>query len=128
MHDEQLHAVIIAYMRLHYGIISEADAFSALIFSLQREIIMYYNFSEAWDIALLRESLMHFKIQYSEPYKALKRAKQHVVLMALHHGLKELGLYIIWIEWIANWKNMMKLLYAKSSLPQQMRNIEFIFF
>jgi hypothetical protein len=115
MHDEQLHAVIIAYMRLHYGIISEADAFNALIFSLQREITMYYNFSEAWDIALLRESLMHYKIQYDEPYKTLKRVKQHVVLMALHHGLKELGLYIVWIEWIANWKNMMKLLYAQHS-------------
>jgi hypothetical protein len=47
---------------------------------------------------------------------------QYTVLMALHHGLTQLELQIVWIEWIANWKNRMKLLYAKHSPLQWIHN------
>ena len=113
MHDEQLHAVIIAYMRLHYEIISDADAFTALIFVIQREITVCFNCSESWDIAMLRESLKPYKIDRDNNSETDE--KQYTVLVALHHGLKTLGLDIVWIEWIANWKNTLKLLYAKHS-------------
>ena len=98
MHDEQLHAVIIAYMRLHYEIISDADAFTALIFVIQREITVCFNCSESWDIAMLRESLKPYKIDRDNNSETDE--KQYTVLVALHHGLKELGLDIVWIEWI----------------------------
>jgi hypothetical protein len=120
MHDDQLHALIIAYMRLHYDIISDADAFTALVFALQREITVCFNCSESWDIALLRESLMHHNFESVHKHPIY----QHTVLMALHYGLKSLGLHIVWIEWIANWKNMMKLLYAKHSPLMSMYNPE----
>ena len=117
MHDEQLHAVIIAYLRLYYGIITEADAFTALIFALQREITIYFNLNEAWDIALLREAFMHHESTLENDPMT-----QYTVFMALHDGLKKLELHIVWIEWIANWKNRMKLLYAKHSPLHWIRN------
>jgi hypothetical protein len=53
-----------------------------------------------------------------KPYNSVDQTRhieQHTVLMAFHHGLKQLGLDIVWIEWIANWKNILKLLYVKHS-------------
>jgi hypothetical protein len=114
MHDEQLHAVIIAYMRIHYDIISEPDAFTALVFALQREITVGFHYREAWDVALIREVLMHHEIE-SHTLHNMESIRQCTVPLALHHHLKELGLHIVWIEWIGKWKNRMKLLYAKHS-------------
>jgi hypothetical protein len=58
MHDQQLHCVIIAYLKLFFDIISEPDAFKALVFALQREIKTEFHASEAWDIAMLHELFM----------------------------------------------------------------------
>jgi len=38
MHDAQLDCVIMAYLKLYYGIINEAEAFRALLFALEREL------------------------------------------------------------------------------------------
>ena len=110
MHDEQLHCVIIAYLKLYYGVINEADAFRALLFALERELRVEWKASEAWDVAMLHEVFLQ--------HRALRQGighdtslKQFTVLLALHEGLKDLHLKIIWIEWIANWKNVMKLFF-----------------
>ena len=115
MHDEQLHCVIYAYLKLYYGIINEAEAFRALLFALERELKVEWRASEAWDVAMLHEVFLKHSALPGQPshQDTSSELKQFTVLLALHESLKDLHLKIIWIEWIANWKNVMKLFYPK---------------
>ena len=115
MHDEQLHCVIYAYLKLYYGIINEAEAFRALLFALERELKVEWRASEAWDVAMLHEVFLKHSALPGQPshQDTSSELKQFTVLLSLHESLKDLHLKIIWIEWIANWKNVMKLFYPK---------------
>lgn len=62
MHDVSLQAVIYAYLRYYYGLISESEAFTALVYAIQHEIKYYYHLSEVWDIAILRSLFKEFNI------------------------------------------------------------------
>ena len=55
---------------------------TALIFALQREITVEFHFSEAWDIALLREVFMHHNIKSDTLYN-MESMLQYTVLLAL---------------------------------------------
>jgi hypothetical protein len=61
MHDEQLHCVIVAYLKFYYGVINEADAFRALLFALERELRVEWKASEAWDVAMLHEVFLRHR-------------------------------------------------------------------
>lgn len=97
MHDNQLQAIIWAYLRLYYGIITEQEAFSVLVFAVQTELKHNFNQNEPWDVGFL--------YQFTKKFSGRKNS----VFMALHNGLKELENRVVFIEWIGDWKNFMKL-------------------
>ncbi len=97
MHDNQLQAIIWVYLRFYYGITTEQEAFSVLVFAVQTELKHNFDQNEPWDVGFL--------------YQLTKTLsdKKNSVFMALHNGLKALENRVIFIEWIGDWKNFMKL-------------------
>ena len=97
MHDSQLQAIIWAYLRHYYGLITEQEAFSVLVFVVQCELKHKFKENEPWDVGFLYTLTTTF------------RDRKLSVFMALHNGLKTLKNYVVLIEWIGDWKNFMKL-------------------
>lgn len=97
MHDSQLQAIIWAYLRHYYGLITEQEAFSVLVFVVQCELKHKFKESEPWDVGFLYTLTNTFG------------GRKLSVFMALHNGLKTLKNHVVLIEWIGDWKNFMKL-------------------
>jgi len=97
MHDNQLQAIIWIYLRFHYGLVTEQEAFSVLVFAVQTELQHNFEKNEPWDIGFLYNLLKKFD------------NKRSTIFIALHNGLKHLNDRVVFIEWIGDWKNFMKL-------------------
>jgi len=127
MHDVSLQTVIYAYMRYHYGLISECEAFTALVYAVQHEIKYYFHLSEVWDIAILRELFKEYNINaYNQQTSVDEQSQQETdkntepqistdemwdknqLLMGIHAGLIALGPLVILIEWLGDWKTFLK--------------------
>jgi len=97
MHDNQLQAIIWVYLRFHYGLVTEQEAFSVLVFAVQTELQYNFEKNEPWDVGFLYNLLKKFD------------GKRNSIFIALHNGLKHLENRVVFIEWIGDWKNFMKL-------------------
>ena len=97
LHDPPLQAIICAYLRRYYGLITDREAFAALVFALETELKQFFKESEPWDMAFIDK---FFKTKDSHRLR---------VLMVLNYGLITLENRVVFIEWIGDWKNFMKL-------------------
>jgi hypothetical protein len=97
LHDAPLQAIIWAYLRRYYGLITDREAFAVLVFALETELKQFFRESEPWDMAFIDN---FFKTNENRRLR---------VLMALNYGLIALEHRVVFIEWIGDWKNFMKL-------------------
>ena len=97
LHDPPLQAIIWAYLRRYYSLITDREAFAVLVFALETELKQFFKESEPWDMAFIDN---FFKTKDNHRLR---------VLMVLNYGLITLENRVVFIEWIGDWKNFMKL-------------------
>jgi hypothetical protein len=106
MHDTSSQAVIWAYLKYHYGMIEEYEAFTALIFAIQYEIKHHFHDSEVWDMAMMREMFKEYNIKHAGTQE--DNWEKNKILIGIHHALVNLGIWVVLIEWIGDWKTFIK--------------------
>ena len=108
LHDEHIQPVIYAYLQLINGKILPAQAFNVLVQAITDEVNINLANSEFYDIALLK-----FLLEDLNPAENTKNdyeASAQPLLYGLHMGLRALHFNIIYLEWTADWKNMIKMI------------------
>ena len=50
LHDAPLQAIIWAYLRRYYGLITDREAFAVLVFALETKLKQFFRESEPWDM------------------------------------------------------------------------------
>ena len=102
MHDENIQAVIYAYLLLLDKRITPDRAFDVLREAIKNETTNYLGVSEFYDIALLQ-------LLVEDKNEAGYDGTIQRIVFGLHEGLRNLEWNIILLEWTADWKNMVKM-------------------
>ena len=109
MNDRSLQAIIWSYLQLYYGLCEEKDAFTVLLCAIEYEVFHCYRKSEAWDVMTLHELLLenNGNLLLQRDYDS--EAEANILLVGIHNGLVEMKEKVVLIEWIGDWKNVIKL-------------------
>lgn len=109
MHDTSIQTVIWAYLKYHYGMLKEYEAFTALVFAVQYELKHHFHDSEVWDMAILREFFKEYSFSHNtqaDPDDSVW--ERNACIVGIHHALVNLGIWVVLIEWIGDWKTFIK--------------------
>jgi hypothetical protein len=109
MNDRSLQAIIWAYLQFYYGLCEETNAFTVLLCAIEYEVFHRYRESEAWDVMTLHELLLDNKGNLLLQRDSDSESEASILLVGIHNGLVEMKEKVVLIEWIGDWKNVIKL-------------------
>jgi hypothetical protein len=111
MTDFNLQTLIWTYLSVFWQKETEENAYKILQHTIEDELTKELACLEFWDVSLLRE-LIKYDVQASE-------SKEVPMLFAIHASFLALKQNIVLVEWMADWKNFLKLWkYEKGPLAQ----------